>query len=531
MARRAKNGTAKAKRRPSAAQDGPAAPIHLRYSLAELPSAQHRAGLAGLVLLAQWLERKPSAGTCTLTELDERGATLTLDIEGLRKLLDELYDATFEERPKSKRQKEKKGEEPAARLVVPKAAYVADRDPTSEHQGIWVKLWRDMLWNTLRAVPATREPFEARAAKRIPKDINSIWTQLTQQPDSAVELPSTYFLGAMSSTADNIPFKDRGRFQFLLHFWPYTAQIYVPQEIEVDEAGRARSRLSHTFALAIPDVSRLAPFCDAFHMLLRERETDVLGYRPREAVIDVPAESALDLAGRLHRRIARKEGGHATSSLVLGYEVFHLSREGNNVRILSTTRLVPTQSMTDEYVTLRHELWDPRFRRLRMVNLLAQKPWLTGFDGLLRSTPYEQTIGSSNFRHDVRLTLDTHMENLMQSESAEEAPSDEHLVYQLIANYVRQRVKSKYNLDWKTAQGDKAREADYNSAKAKVAKDAFLAVRSRTSDDAFINYFAGTLCSVPQYMKPESFEALSKALHRRTKEIRTLTLLALCANG
>lgn len=33
--------------------------LELTYQLAELPSAQHRAGLAGLVLMVQYLHRQP----------------------------------------------------------------------------------------------------------------------------------------------------------------------------------------------------------------------------------------------------------------------------------------------------------------------------------------------------------------------------------------------------------------------------------------------------------------------------------------
>ena len=32
--------------------------LELDYNLAELPSSQHRAGLAGLVLMVQWLKRQ-----------------------------------------------------------------------------------------------------------------------------------------------------------------------------------------------------------------------------------------------------------------------------------------------------------------------------------------------------------------------------------------------------------------------------------------------------------------------------------------
>ena len=66
--------------------------------------------------------------------------------------------------------------------------------------------------------------------------------------------------------------------------------------------------------------------------------------------------------------------------------------------------------------------------------------------------------------------------------------------------------------------------------KGKLARDAFLAIRSRTGQD-FIDYFASTLCSVSQNMNEHDFTALTKALLEDTDKVRTLTMLALSARG
>ena len=64
--------------------------LELDYNLAELPSSQHRAGLAGLVLMVRWLERdKSRKGVCELSQLDEHGATLRIDKTGLQELFNE----------------------------------------------------------------------------------------------------------------------------------------------------------------------------------------------------------------------------------------------------------------------------------------------------------------------------------------------------------------------------------------------------------------------------------------------------------
>src|SRR5439155_8527498 len=73
--------------------------LRLDYDLAELPSAQHRAGLAGLVLMVQWLARLPGkkTGTCRLSRFHETGAIVELDQAGLRRLFDVVYAASADE--------------------------------------------------------------------------------------------------------------------------------------------------------------------------------------------------------------------------------------------------------------------------------------------------------------------------------------------------------------------------------------------------------------------------------------------------
>ena len=67
--------------------------------------------------------------------------------------------------------------------------------------------------------------------------------------------------------------------------------------------------------------------------------------------------------------------------------------------------------------------------------------------------------------------------------------------------------------------------------KAKVARSAFLDIRSRTEQMDFINYFVSSLCSVPQHMKGDDFIILTQELYGDSDKVRTLTMLALSANG
>lgn len=134
--------------------------LKLDYNLAELPSAQHRAGLAGLVLMARWLARQPKRkGICELTRIDANGATIRINQTGLQELFDQTYEATREEQERDskwtkKRKDGTKEEIPPLReeqrtvvspktgkskektdyfypSVVPRGAFLADYDPTA----------------------------------------------------------------------------------------------------------------------------------------------------------------------------------------------------------------------------------------------------------------------------------------------------------------------------------------------------------------------------------------------------------------
>lgn len=546
--------------------------LELTYCLAELPSSQHRAGLAGLACVIRWLERQPEFkektknGTLCKITLDDLSASIELNQAGVEALFNEIYAASTEEQecsqPWKNKQKEiipplreeerevadKKGETRTKKVyiypvVVPAGSFLAD--PTYDRSvegknGLWVKLWRDMVWSILRGVPATRKPFEARAEGSYGDDAASVWKQLTQPEDYTVNLPSTYFLGAQSSNAENVPFKDRARFQFLLHFWLFAAQIYVPAVI--DNEGK---RNFVGYALAIPDVANLKCFCDNLPEILSDRSTQKSGCRPRDAVVDLAVESALDMMKRLRDRLKQKTGEQLENPdkyLVFGIDVIHTEKQGNNIRILSSSRLDPEESMLDQYAQIRDEFWSPLFRKQCLLNLVNEQPWYAGFDVALCTLPYERTIEDSRFQRDVREKLEALSQEERQMDettSVDKSVSIETLVFRLVRNYVTRKLKSKYDLEYKTEWkglkneelNQKADYKKYSEMQAKVAKSAFLDVRSRTEQMDFINYFVSSLCSVPQHMKSSDYVELAQALYRDPGKIRTLTLLALSANS
>jgi CRISPR-associated protein Cmx8 len=546
--------------------------LELDYNLAELPSSQHSAGLAGLVLMVRWLDRLKKSdskftGISSFTRVDEYGATLQIDQTGLRELFNETYGASKEEQGRDAVLKNKKKEiiQPLREekkiitdpitgkskektvyiypVVVPRGAFLHAYDPSAvDEKGVWIKLWRDMIWGILRGVPATRRPFEERSEGEFTEDADKVWQNLHRPADYTVELPSNYFIGAQASNAENVPFKDRARFQFLLHFWPFVAQVYVPARLVYDNKTKQTKTEFVGYALAIPDVADLEDFCDELPSVLQNsRGVEMAGYRPRDSVIDLAAEGALDLMNKLNQRLAVVDGKQSVSDLLLGVDVVHLEKQGNNIRLWGTARIDPTQSMIDEYARVKGMFREALFRRQRLLNTLNEREWFSGFGSLLSTKDSEQTIGSRFFRADTRKAFkdSIHGDEPMKGEQDTVDPDEtkqlanqssvEDLIYQLIGTYITAKLRSKYQLDWKGVQGS-TKEKEYGDRKTKIAKDAFLSVRSRTGDD-FVEYFVSTLCSFPQFLSEDGYATIAKALDTDTDKVRTLTLLALSARG
>lgn len=532
-----------AKKKKASGADGP---IVLRWNLDELPSAQHRAGLVGLMATVEWHGRLEGAvGICEPAETTPSTYALRVDHAGMQSLFDDLYAASTEEilvsqpykgkDPKRSVQvevtkKNAKGAE-VTRLetrhvyetVVPRGAWLAEIEMAdSEGRTPWIKLWRDFVWSILRGVPATRGPYEARAEGSSCADGGDAFDELQKNSEQPLDLPSTYALGAQARSADLVDVRDRARFRLLLHFWPLVARLYVPMAVDNDGQRKAVG-----YAVAVPDVNRLDSAAELFRAALLDRAPEVAGYRPREAQVDLPAEAGVQMLHALRQRLGvLMSDDERIANRVSGVEVIHCEKDGNNVRVRSIARVVPSDPLLDEYARVRGRYWSSLFKRQRLSNLLAQRPWWSGFERLCATESWKLTFDDHAFARDAMEAF-SHVEVDMTDESGK---SLESVVYQAIGNYVFGRLSAKYGLEWKSSASSEAGKGEFGEKKAKVARDAFLAVRARTGSD-FVSYFTSTLCSVPQHLSEESYALLARELLTQPERVRALTLLALSARG
>jgi len=109
-------------------------------------------------------------------------------------------------------------------------------------------------------------------------------------------------------------------------------------------------------------------------------------------------------------------------------------------------------------------------------------------------------------------------------------------IYRMMQSYVNFRTEEKSGKkfkDFKARKDSKNRVIypdDYREARAKVCGDAFLAMRGRREQD-FVEYFAGTICSVPQFMTEQDYISIAAALKEDWEKVKTLSMLAVSAHS
>ena len=118
----------------------------------------------------------------------------------------------------------------------------------------------------------------------------------------------------------------------------------------------------------------------------------------------------------------------------------------------------------------------------------------------------------------------------MSTDSPEADMTIEHLIFKRVQSYVLGKTDRKYNLNWTDAKGNPGKRREYEEKKEKIAREAFLAVRSRTGAD-FVGYFTSTICSVPLGVPEARYLEIARALMdpKEVEKVRSLTLLALSA--
>jgi CRISPR-associated protein Cmx8 len=460
-------------------------------------------------------------------------------------------------------------------LVQPLGQCLRERYP--DEDGLWIKLWRDMMWSIPRGRPTTREPYNQRANGKCCKEGLSAWEELLKVQKAraknafyTAEISSAYLPGAQAVNAEGVPFRGRAEQNLLLHFWPLAVLLFVPQRVERDGTTQLPPL---SFAVAVPEVANLEQFIEDYPALLHGLNDGLpakkiaRGYRPARAIVDLPGEGGLMFLNQLATITGLQvETGELRFSIA-GVDYLHLVKEGNNVKMMASGRVSPNKRLLAGYreiVTPKDETfryYNPLFRRGLLVALLENDPlWyrpfrsmLANFDAELfirqrRWASTEQGTGPPQFANDAakKLLYESNlftrlMERIKTMPEAERPKVQAPLpiiVNRVVRNYLIGKTREKTGIDpekFKKPDGEidyKGIPDDFNDAKQKLARSLFLEFRSR-HDQPLVDHFAATFLSVTQRLTEADRLELADVLVKsdRRDELKTLTLLSLSANS
>lgn len=246
----------------------------LAYQLSELPTAQHKAGLAGLILHLRSLEERRVEPRPDIAHLDSEQVRVRFTTRSFQNLIDDLYAGYWTEikvRNKYQNKAPKRVEEVSSKEGGKMERFFVydDFKPTGNvlrnwlqegRQSPWLKLWQDMLWSVLRVQPKTRDIYKARADDQSIAISGLSWADLSkfskeQSRGKLLTKPITgsLFVGAQDSNAEQVPFQGRVDHNLLLHFWPWASPVFVPRAINL----RKGQRDYKGYLLVIPEVADL----------------------------------------------------------------------------------------------------------------------------------------------------------------------------------------------------------------------------------------------------------------------------------
>ena len=566
----------------------PTAPtsIDVRYDLRNLPSAQHKAGLAGLLLQIESMRERRDKGLLEadrdVPEVVEQTATtavIRFSERSAQDLFDDLYNANPIERWTYKWPKDKKGRpkrevpeevtDARGRKSVKVRLFYDDAEPfsffldnfTQGDKESWHKLWREMIYDVPRNKPMTRQAFKSRAEGQPTKEGGEAWKSLlalvkaqAKGTPAKTELAGSLMLAVQAVTAEAIPFEDRVEAQLLLHFWPLTARVFVPQRVNSDGESKFVG-----YALAIPEVGDLCRFCDRYKELLQKLDAKKNLFRPAGAVVVLPEQGPLEFLHNLDRLTAEKSLAGRTAKYVAGIEFFYMVVDGKNVKLKAHGRIPVQDKLIAEYGMIRRDFHNSEMVAGLILALLRNRPWFAELDAPLHEREWSYFVHSAQDRrrtppamfgfawdadHQFKGLISTSSRGRTAEEPAMSQPDAspeavDAIIYELVRIFVRERACARAGLDpdkdkdWWTRTADERRV---------VCAKLFLEFRSRHGDE-FVAYFADTIASVAQWLDEDRFLIVSRALMlphtphdgpgrpRTRDDVKTLTMLALAAHS
>ncbi|OCC14481.1 hypothetical protein DBT_2022 [Dissulfuribacter thermophilus] len=542
--------------------------ITLTYNLFELPTAQHKAGLAGLLVLIESMQRRKMSPLPKVEEMTSSSVIISFTRESMQVLFDDLYDAEFVEVKSKSKWKDKKpkrieeeeiienGKKKKVKYFIydefqAKGSFFTTFYPAGCEN--WLTLWRQMLRNVLRAQPKTRGVYIERAKGNPSPEASKVWGSLNKAMKAKKQKEESFagsvFIGAQEKNAELVPFKGLPQENFLLHFWYIVSLVFEVQFVEIKKNQERKINVHWNdlgYAIVIPEPSAIDVFKEDIIAMLSDLPVEQQNYTPASGKVNLFEESALEYLHFLVINKSCKMGGFFDS--ISGLEVYHMQKQNKKVRMLGASRIIPDRRVFEEYERMRQSNMNPIFKRFYLQNILAQNPWYSGSEKYINKFPAEifiwkngKTPEQSNFNFfgiNCNKIFKQIIEYLKIKEVKEVHEESKEMflakiIYRMVRHYILLKALNKSGLSTITDKKDQTiypfEQKEYRDAIEKVSMDAFLAMRGRKEED-FVEYFTGTICAVPQFLPQKEYLLLSDALVQGGWEkVKSLSLLAISA--
>lgn len=531
--------------------------LELRYALNQLPSAQHKTGLAGLVFLVNTMAERKMEPLPEITQEGDDIWKFRFTRESFQSLFDELYDAEkievesttkwngMEAIETRERTTEKDGKKKIEKvfvyeITVPKGAALKGALPDDKEGEKKLKLWRDMLWCTYRGKPAARGVYIERAEGAPCSFTEKTWSALLKKRSETEALAGSLLLGAEGSNAEGVQLKGTFEENFLLHFAHMTCPLFVSRTFAVKRGKKENSTTYSVewneggYVLVMPEIIDINKYVENYTSWLGQASPEGKILRPLTALIDIPEESGLEFLSAIsERRVVTQ--GEGIFNTIEGVEYYYMAKKGNAVNVLASAYVPLSARILNEYNNLVAPTGNKKqlnflYKTFRIRNLLNGTPWHTGMQSIFEQYPTEFFIWSREgsprntpfFGHDIRRKLaeivETNMyllegENMgTNSAGIPAANQDDRLaaktrsiVRQFVISELKERVKKelpagKTHLERTKDDGDVHYSQTYQDTVEKICTGAFLALRGRKGAD-IAEFFTGTLCSHPQFLR------------------------------
>ncbi|HPP03125.1 MAG TPA: hypothetical protein PLX83_21305, partial [bacterium] len=292
--------------------------LTLEYDLYSLPTAQHKAGLVGLLLMIESMKRREMSPLPNY-EFDDSMVKISFTKDSWDLVLQDLYEGEIITRDNEKEK------------YAPKLAYLSSFGIND----IWIKTWSKCIRTVIRKGNALG--IFMRGYKKIIKDYKLLLIdcEKTEKPDASLVIAEE------AENAERIEIKGTRKNNYLLHFSLLPSFLYIPKflrqlpnKLWIRDFHMSQKRRGPFFVIVIPEPSNIRNFYyDCINLLQRLDDTSY-----KHALIDIPQEGGLEYLCQLtSQRVEQQELQFSVASV----EIHYLEKQGNNIRKHTSDRIVP----------------------------------------------------------------------------------------------------------------------------------------------------------------------------------------------